>query len=186
MKIYIKNMVSQRCINLVKDELVKLGISVISIELGIVEITDALSDKQKVLLKNNLFLSGLELIEDKKVSLVERIKNILIEMIHYADEMPTINYSVYLSQQLKFDYVYLSNIFSEIEGKTIQQFIILHKIEKVKELLFYDEYNLTQISYLLNYSSVAHLSNQFKKITGYSPSSFKKQNLSRTSILEKI
>lgn len=186
MKLFIKNMVSQRCKMLVKSELERLNIQPISIELGIIDILGELSDKQRVLLKNNLFLSGLELIEDKKLILIERIKNVIIEMVHYADEFPSVNYSDYIKQRLNFDYVYLSNLFSEIEGRTIQQFIILHKIERVKELLSYDEHTLTEISYKLNYSSVAHLSNQFKKITGLSPSCFKKMKLNRSNILESI
>lgn len=179
-------MVSLRCKMLVKAELEKVGAEPLQIELGWAEIKDALTDKQKVILKNNLFVAGLPLIEDKKIAIIEGVKNAVIEMVHHADEFPIVNYSEYIKSRLNMDYVYLSNIFSEIEGRTIQQFIITHKIEKVKELLMYDEYNLTEISYKLNYSSVAHLSNQFKKITGLSPSCFKKMNMSRTEILENV
>lgn len=179
-------MVSLRCKMLVKAELEKVGATPLSIELGSAEIQDELTDKQKVILKNNLFVAGLPLIEDKKISIIEGIKNAVVEMVHHADEFPIVNYSEYIKSRLNMDYVYLSNIFSEIEGRTIQQFIITHKIEKVKELLMYDEYNLTEISYKLNYSSVAHLSNQFKKVTGLSPSCFKKMNLTRTQILENV
>jgi len=179
-------MVSLRCKILVNEELKKLGINDANVELGFVEVEQEISDKQLVLLKNNLYRYGLELIKDKKIALIERVKNVIINMIHNADEQPDINYSSYINKQLNLDYVYLSNLFSEVEGRTIQQFIILHKIEKVKELLMYNEYNLTEISYKLNYSSVAHLSNQFKKVTGYSPSSFKKMNLRRTQMLERI
>lgn len=130
--------------------------------------------------------SGLELLDDKKSILIERIKSVIIEMIHYSDEVPKVNYSDYISQKLDYDYTYLSNVFSEVKGTTIQQFIINHKIEKVKELLLYDELNLTEISYRLHYSSVAHLSNQFKKVTGLSPTFFKTLKSKRVLNLEDI
>ena len=130
--------------------------------------------------------SGLELLDDKKSILIERIKSVIIEMIHYSDEVPKVNYSDYISQKLDYDYTYLSNVFSEVKGTTIQQFIINHKIEKVKELLLYDELNLTEISYRLHYSSVAHLSNQFKKVTGLSPTLFKTLKSKRVLNLEDI
>jgi AraC-like DNA-binding protein len=134
----------------------------------------------------NLSLSGLELLDDKKSVLIEKIKNVIIEMIHYSDELPKVNYSEYISKKLNYDYTYLSNLFSEVKGITIQHFIILHKIERVKELLLYEEYNLTEISYLMQYSSVAHLSNQFKKVTGLSPSFYKLMKKKRGSNLEGI
>src|SRR4029078_6161347 len=133
-----------------------------------------------------LLKSGLELLDDKRSILIERIKNVITEMIHYSDELPTQNYSDYISEKLEYDYTYLSNIFSEVKGITIQQFIIIHKIERVKELLLYDELNLTEISYKLHYSSVAHLSNQFKKITGLSPSFYKKLKQKRKENLENL
>ena len=122
----------------------------------------------------------------KKVILIEKIKDVIIEMIHYSDELPEVNYSEYISEKLQHDYTYLSNSFSEEQGITIQHFIIIHKIEKVKELLLYDELNLTEIFYKLHYSSVAHLSNQFKKITGLSPSFFKKLKQKRQQNLENL
>jgi AraC-like DNA-binding protein len=131
-------------------------------------------------------MSGLELLDDKKAILIEKIKNVIIEMVHYTDELPKMNYSDYISEKLNHDYTYLSNIFSEVKGITIQQYIINHKIERVKELLLYDEMNLTEISYLLNYSSVAHLSNQFKKVTGLSPSFFKQLKQKRNQNLENV
>lgn len=152
------------------------------IELGMVEVQEDVTDRQREQLRENLLKSGLELLDDKKSILIEKIKNVIIEMIHYSDEVPRVNYSEYISEKLKYDYTYLSNVFSEVKGVTIQHFIILHKIEKVKELLLYDEINLTQISYKLHYSSVAHLSNQFKKITGLSPSYFKKIKQQRQNI----
>lgn len=137
-------------------------------------------------MKENLLRSGLELMDDKRSILIEKIKNVIIEMIHYADELPKINYSDYISEKLHHDYTYLSNIFSEVKGSTIQHYIILHKIEKAKELLLYDDLNLTEISYRLHYSSVAHLSNQFKKITGLSPSFYKQLKQKRKDNLENL
>jgi AraC-like DNA-binding protein len=167
-------MVSLRCKLMVKEELRKLGLHNAVIDLGVVELLENMSDEQRSRLRENLKKSGLELLDDNKSILIERIKNVITELIHYSDEIPTQNYSDYLSEKLNYDYTYLSNIFSEVKGITIQQFIILNKIERVKELLLYDELNLTEISYRMHYSSVAHLSNQFKKITGLTPSYFKK------------
>lgn len=179
-------MVSLRCKMMVKEELKKLGIRHAEIELGTVEIADELSVENRNLLKVGLARSGLELLDDKKSILIERIKNVIIEMIHYTDDVPQVNYSEYISEKLSYDYTYLSNAFSEVKGITIQQFIILHKIERVKELLLYDELNLTAIAEKMHYSSVAHLSNQFKKITGLTPSFYKKLKEKRTNNLENI
>lgn len=182
MKLYIKYMVSLCCKMIVDDELNKLGLPHRGVEHGIVEVLDEFTLDQRELLKKNLLKSGLELLDDKKSILIEKIKSVIVEMIHYTDEIPKINYSDYISEKLSYDYTYLSNIFSEVKGITVQQFIIIHKIEKVKELILYDELNLTEISYKLHYSSVAHLSNQFKKVTGLSPSFFKQLNLSANQI----
>jgi AraC-like DNA-binding protein len=171
---------------IVNDELKKLGLKHAVVELGTVEVLDEFDSDQRALLKTNLLKSGLELLDDKKSILIEKVKNVIIEMIHYADELPQVNYSDYISDKLDYDYTYLSNIFSEVKGITIQQYIIMHKIEKVKELILYDELNLTEISYKLHYSSVAHLSNQFKKVTGLSPSFFKQLKLKRKSNLENM
>ena len=179
-------MVSLRCKMMVKEELAKLGIKASSIELGVVEIPQDISKEQKTQLKENLQKSGLELLEDKRAILIERIKNVITEMIHYTDEIPNVNYSVFLSDKLKLDYTYLSNLFSEEKGMTIQQFIIINKIERVKELLLYNEMNLTEIAYKLHYSSVAHLSNQFKKNTGLSPSYYKQLKQKRNLNLENV
>ncbi|MBN1989328.1 MAG: AraC family transcriptional regulator [Bacteroidales bacterium] len=186
MKLYIKYMVSLRCKLMVKEELKKLGLCYVSVDLGVVEIMDGISDEQKEQLKRNLQRLGLELMDDKKSILIERIKNVIIEMIHYSDELPKVNYSVYISEKLGYDYTYLSNIFSEVKGITLQHYIILHRVEKVKELLLYDDLNLTEISYRLQYSSVAHLSTQFKKITGLSPSFYKKLKKKRIVNLENL
>lgn len=171
---------------IVKDELAKLGLHYVVLDLGTVEILENITKVQHDQLKENLLRSGLELLDDKRSILIEKIKNVIIEMIHYADELPAMNYSDYISEKLNYDYTYLANMFSEVRGITIQQFIIIHKIEKVKELLLYDELNLTEISYKLHYSSVAHLSNQFKKITGLSPSFYKLLKQKRDGNLENL
>jgi len=169
---------------LVKSELEKLGIAYKTVELGEAELEEPISNEQQEALKVVLAKSGLELMDDKKAMLVEKIKNVIIEMVHYSDEFPEANFSNFLSEKLNHNYTYLSNLFSEVKGTTIEHYIILHKIEKVKELIVYDELNLTEIAYKMNYSSVAHLSNQFKKITGLTPSFFKKLKSYRRSSLE--
>jgi AraC-like DNA-binding protein len=170
----------------VKEELKKLGVHFIVVDLGEVEIMEDLSGEKRERLKIGLLKAGLELMDDKRAVLIERIINVITEMIHYSDEIPKVNYSDFISEKLSYDYTYLSNIFSEVKGITIQQFIIIHKIERVKELLLYDELTLTEISYKLHYSSVAHLSNQFKKITGLSPSQFKQLKDKSRSPIENI
>lgn len=179
-------MVSNRCKMVVKEELKKMGLHFIVVDLGEIEIMEDISVNQRIELKNALLTSGLELMDDKKSVLIEKIKNVIIDMVHYSDELPKVNYSDYISEKINHDYTYLSNIFSEVKGITIQQFIIIHKIERAKELMLYDELNLTEISYKLNYSSVAHLSNQFKKVTGLSPSHFKKLKDKRRQPIEEI
>jgi AraC-like DNA-binding protein len=186
MKLYIKYMVSTRCKIAVKEELKKLGLHFIVVDLGEVEIMETLSSEQRSALKFGLLVSGLELMDDKRAVLIEKIQNVITEMIHHSDELPKTNFSDYLSEKLNYDYTYLSNLFSEVKGITIQQFIIHHKIERAKELLCYEEFNLTEISFKLHYSSVAHLSNQFKKITGLSPSEYKKLKDKRRSPIEEI
>lgn len=168
---------------IVKSELDKLGLTYGNIELGEVDVKDKITPKQQDHLKTALLRSGLELMDDKKAILIEKIKNVVVEMVHYSDNLPKSNFSDFLSQKLNYDYTYLSNLFSEVTGTTIEHYVIAHKIERVKELLLYDELNLTQISYLLNYSSVAHLSTQFKKVTGLTPTYFKKlKNKKRISL----
>ncbi|MHA7056295.1 helix-turn-helix domain-containing protein [Aquimarina sp. M1] len=179
-------MVSLRCKMMVKEELKKLGLQYVVVDLGIIRILEDITTKQRKQLKENLLNSGLELLDDKKSILIEKIKNIIIEMIHYTDELPLVNYSDYISNKADYNYTYLANIFSEVKGITIQQFIIIHKIERVKELLIYDELNLTEIAYKLHYSSVAHLSNQFKKITGLTPTFYKKLKEKRKQNLEDL
>ena len=179
-------MVSLRCKLMVKQELERLGLHHTSVELGMIEILETINEDQKLQLKQNLALSGLELLDDKKNILIYKIKNVIIEMVHYTDEVPKVNYSEYISEKLDYDYTYLSNLFSEVKGITIQHFIIKHKIERAKELIFYDQLNLSEISYKLHYSSVAHLSTQFKKVTGHSPSYYKKLGKARRGNLENL
>ncbi len=171
---------------MVKEELIKLGLRYIAVDLGVVEILGEITREQHDQLKENLAKLGLELMDDKKSILIDRIKNVIIDMVHYSDELPKVNYSDYISEKLGYDYTYLSNIFSDVKGITLQHFIIMHRIEKVKELLLYDELNLTEISYRLQFSSVAHLSNQFKKITGLTPSFYKQMKKKRQGNLENL
>ncbi len=163
-----------------------MGLHFTVVELGEVEITEELSAEQQQELKMALLRSGLELMEDKKSMLIEKIKNIVVEMVHYSDDPPILNFSAYLSEKLKYDYNYLSNLFSEVKGTTIEHFIIAHKIERVKELLIYNELTLTEIAAKLHYSNVAHLSNQFKKVTGLTPTFFKGMKNKRLIALENL
>jgi YesN/AraC family two-component response regulator len=179
-------MVSARCKMAVKEELRKLDLHFIVVELGEVEIMEDITDEQRNELKAGLLSSGLELMDDKRAVLIERIKTAVIEMVHYTDEQIKINFSVYLSEKLKHDYTYLANLFSEVQGTTIENYIILHKIERIKELIIYDELNITEIAWKMNYSSVAHLSNQFKKVTGLTPSHFKQLKVKRRTQIEDI
>jgi AraC-like DNA-binding protein len=167
----------------VKSELEKQGINYTSVELGEVDITGRVSKDQLDSLDASLKLTGLELMDDKKLILVEKIKTIIIELIHNSEGQLKINLSDFLSEKLNHNYTYLSNLFSEVKGTTIEQYTLSHKIEKVKELLVYDEHSLTEIAWKLNYSSVSHLSNQFKKMTGLTPSHFKNlKNKKRISL----
>lgn len=179
-------MVCLRCQMVVKFELTKLGLDYTSVELGEAEIIGDISANQHDQIKDALLKSGLELMDDKKSVLIEKIKNVIIEQVHYTEEPLKINFSEFLSQQLHHDYTYLANLFSEVQGITIEKFIIAHKIERVKELLVYDELNLTEIAYLMHYSSVAHLSTQFKKVTGLTPSHFNKLKEKRRFMLEEV
>lgn len=181
MKLYIKYMVSVRCKMMVQSELEKLGLPYVAVAFGEVELRDDISAQQKDQLRQALAISGLELMDDKKAILIEKIKSVILEMVHHEKEWPKMNFSDYLTSKLDYDYTYLANLFSEVTGITIEYFIIAHKIERVKELLLYDELNLTEISYKMNYSSVAHLSSQFKKVTGLTPTFFKQLKQKRRS-----
>lgn len=184
MKLFIKNMVGEQCKMQVKTELERLGIPFKFIELGVIELCEVLTLTQRYQFKENLLAYGMKLHEEKKCILIGKIKNSVLEMIQNSDKYPN-NYSSYLSKKLNYDYTYLANIFSEVNGYTIQQYIILNKIEVVKELILQDNLNLTEISYKLNYSSVAHLSCQFKKVTGLSPTDYKMLN-QRVALLESL
>lgn len=179
-------MVSNRCKMEVKAQLKKLGLHFANVKLGEVEVMEDITEEQHDKIKIALLQSGLELMDDKKAILIEKIKNVIIEMIHYSDELPKTNFSNYLSQKLNYDYTYMANLFSEKEATTIEHFIIMHKIEKVKELIIYDELTLTEIAWKLHYSSVAHLSAQFKKITGLTPSFFKSLKNRKRNTLEDV
>lgn len=179
-------MVSTRCKMVVKEELKKLGLHFIVVDLGEVEIMEDITPSQRNQLNTALISSGLELMEDKKAILIEKIKNVITEMIHHTDEAIKINYSDFISEKLDYDYTYLSNLFSEIKGITIQQFIIINKIERAKELIIYNELSLKEICFRLHYSSVPHFSNQFKKITGLSPVYFKSLKVRRRIALEHL
>ena len=179
-------MVSNRCKIAVKEELTKLGLHFIIVDLGEVDIMENITEEQRNQIKMVLLKSGFELMDDKRAVLIEKIKNAIIEMVHHSDQVIKINFSNYLSEKLNHDYTYMSNLFSEVQGTTIEQFIIAHKIERIKELIIYGELNITEIAWKMSYSSVAHLSNQFKKVTGLSPSHFKKLKDKRRSPLEDI
>jgi len=186
LKLYIKYMVSNRCKITVKEELKKLGLHFILVDLGEVEIMENLTEDQREQVKTELLNCGFELMDDRRAILIERIKNVIIEMVHHSEEIIKTNFSNYLSEKLNHDYTYLANLFSEVQGITIEQFIISHKIERIKELIIYGELNITEIAWKMNYSSVAHLSNQFKKVTGLSPSHFKQLKDKRRSPLEDV
>jgi AraC-like DNA-binding protein len=179
-------MVSNRCKMAVKEVLTKLGLHFKVVDLGEVDIMEIISPEQREQLKLELLSSGLELMDDKKAILIEKIKNAVVEMVHHADEQIKTNFSDYLGARLNHSYTYLANLFSEVQGTTIEHFIIAHKIEKIKELIIYDELNITEIAWKLNYSSVAHLSNQFKKVTGLSPSHFKQLKVKKRMPLEEV
>lgn len=170
----------------VKTELEKLGLHYIDVKIGEANIMEKLLPKQMAQLDKALRRSGLELMDNKKSILVERIKSAIIELVHYTDEQIKVNLSDFLSDKLNYNYTYLANLFSEVKGTTIEQFYLAHKIEKVKELIVYDELNLTEIAFKMHYSSVSHLSNQFKKITGLTPSHFKKLKNKRRGTLEDV
>lgn len=179
-------MVSARCKIVVKEELKKLGLHFILVDLGEIDIMENISPEVRGQLKAALLTSGLELMDDKRAMLIEKIRTAIIEMVHHSDETIKINFSNYLSEKLNHDYTYLANLFSEVQGTTIEQFLISHKIERIKELIIYGELTISEIAWKMNYSGVGHLSNQFKKVTGLSPSHFKKLKDRRRSPIEEV
>jgi len=179
-------MVSNRCILAVKEELRKLGLHFIVVELGEVEIMENITPEDREQLNSGLLKSGLELMDDKRAILIAKIKSAVIELVHHSDGVMKINTSDFISEKLNYDYTYLANLFSEVQGITIEHFIISHKIERIKELIIYNELNITEIARKMNYSSVAHLSYQFRKATGLTPSHFKQMKEKRRQPIEEI
>ncbi len=186
MKLYIKNMVCSRCKMVVRSELEKLRLTPITVELGEVELQEETIENQKAALQSNLNLLGFEIIDDKNSKTIEKIKNLIIDLVHYKNNELTVNLSEYISQNLLQDYNTLSNLFSEVANTTIEKYFISQKIEKVKELLMYDELSLSEIAIKLNYSSVGYLSNQFKKVIGFSPSYFKQLKVNKRKQIEDL
>lgn len=183
--IIIKNMVCPRCLEAVKDIFQGIDLSVIEMQLGKVSIPHPIAADQKLILKERLAQKGFELLDDKQTQLISEIKSIIIQEIHYSKTPSPVNLSTLLTKELPYDYSYLSRLFSSVEGRTIENFVLHQKIEKVKELLTYEELNLSEIAFKMNYSSSAHLSSQFKKVTGMTPTQFRKlQNQNRRSIDE--
>ncbi len=185
--LHIKNMVCNRCIKVVKDEFARLNLNIEKVELGKVVFNSVLQLDQIEEIRKILDENGFELIDDKKSKIIDQIKTLIIEITHYEKEISaSVNSSDYIAKKLGYDYSYLSNLFSSVEGITIEKYIISQKIEKVKELLVYDELSLNEISFQLGYSSVQHLSNQFKKITGLTPSHFKKLKENKRKPLDEV
>lgn len=179
-------MVCIRCVMVVRSAFEKMGLKYRCVKIGEAELMDELSEEQRTELNIRLKRSGLELLEDRKSILVEKIKNVIIELVHYTEDQIKVNLSDLLTEKLNYDYTYLANLFMEVKGTTIEQFFIFHRIERAKEFLVYDQLNLTEISYRLHYSSVAHLSGQFKKVTGLTPSEFKKLKTIRRATIENV
>lgn len=184
--LFIKNMVCNRCTLMVQKEIEKLGLTIVSIKLGEVELERELTPAEQETLDQALVALGFERIDDKKSQLIARIKTSIVALVHYQDNELKVNLSDFLSQELGHEYNYLSNLFSEIEGKTIEKYFIAQKVERIKELLVYDELSLSEIAHRLNYSSVAYLSNQFKKVTGLTPSHFKKIRENKRKPLDQV
>ena len=186
MNLYIKNMVCNRCIMVVKSEVEKLGLHPVAVELGEVALEKKISAPDKELLDQRLRSFGFEIIDDKRKRLIENIKTTILELIYSGEDLPKTTFSEHLSERFHQDYSYLSKLFSEVQGMTIEQYMIAQKIERVKELLVYDELSLSEIAHQLNYSSVSHLSKQFKKVTGLTPTHFKQVKEKKKIPLDKL
>jgi YesN/AraC family two-component response regulator len=186
MKVYVKNMVCNRCILIIKQLLDKQNLAYTNVQLGEIDLISDSNTGWQDALKAELHNLGFELIDDRKTRMIEKIKNTIVKMVHQEEDLPKSNISDYLAEQLHFDYNYLSYTFSEVENITIEKYIINQKIERVKELLVYDELSLNEIAYQMGYSSVAHLSNQFKKVTGLTPSHFKKVKENKRKPLDQL
>jgi AraC-like DNA-binding protein len=186
MKIYVKNMACESCKVFVKDALKELDILTVKIELGEIETKEDVSDDEKLKLNSKIKKVGLELLEKKQGVLIEKIRKVIIDYVYKSDEKPNIKFSILLSKELNHSYTYLANFFSEVEASTIEQYIIALKIERIKDLIIFGEHTLSEIAYILHYSSVAHLSSQFKKITGLTPSHFKALKEKRRITIQNI
>jgi len=185
-ELIIKNMVCPRCVTSVKEVFQQLNLSIGAIQLGKVSLNVKLKKNQKEQLEKRLLEQGFELLDGRQTKIINEIKSILIEAIHHQDEYTPVNFSTLLAEKIHFDYAYMSRLFSTVEGQTIERFVLAQKIEKVKELLMYDELNLSEIAYKMHYSSSAHLSAQFKKMTGMTPSAFKKLSHPKRKSLDEI
>jgi AraC-like DNA-binding protein len=186
MILYIKNMVNDRCKMIVKSDLEILGLHYVGVKLCEVEIVEDISEEQLIALNKRLSESGFSLISERNSILIEKIKAIIIELVHYSEKQLVVNLSDYLNLKLQHSYTYMANIFSKHQGITIEHYLLTHKIERAKELLIYNELNITEIAELLHYSSVAHLSNQFKKMTGLTPSQYRHLRLKRHEVPENV
>jgi AraC-like DNA-binding protein len=186
MKLFVKNMVCNRCKMVVKSEIEKFGLHPTSVELGEVEITEELSEQKKNQLNEQLLLFGFALMDDKKIRIIEKVKNLIVDLVQNKNSQLKTNLSDYLSTEIHHDYTYITNLFTQVEGTTIEQYFIAQKIERVKELLVYDEFSLSQIADDMGYSSVSHLSKQFKKVTGLTPSHFKQLRENKRRPLEEL
>lgn len=186
MKIYVKNMACESCKIFVREALDDLGIVQFKVELGEIETKEDISDNEKKELNGRIKKAGMELLEKKQGVLIEKIRKVMIDYVAHSDNMPNIKFSVLLSRELNHSYTYLANFFSEVEATTIEQYIIALKIERIKELIIFGEDTFSEIAHKLNYSSAAHLSSQFKKATGLTPSHFKALKEKRRIAIQNI
>ncbi len=186
MKIYIKNMACESCKLVVKEALKELDIIPVKVDLGEIETKEDMTDDEKLKLNSKIKKAGLELLEKKQGVLIEKIRKVMIEYVYKSDEKPNVKFSVLLSEKLNHSYTYLANFFSEVEATTIEQYIIALKIERIKELIIFGEHTFSEIAYKLHYSSIAHLSSQFKKVTGLTPSHFKALKEKRRITIQNI
>lgn len=186
MKIYVKNMACKSCKVVVKNALDELNLTAIKIELGEIETHEDVTDNQKKKLNSIIKKAGLELLEKKQGLLIEKIRKVVVDYVYNSDVKPQKKFSVLLSEQLGYSYAYLTNFFSEVEAATIEQYVILLKVERIKELIILEEFSISQIANKLHYSSTAHLSNQFKKATGLTPSHFKKLKEKRRITIQEL
>lgn len=186
MKIYVKNMACESCKIFVVEALEELGISTVKVDLGEIETKEDITDSDKIQLNSKIKVAGLELLEKKQGVLIEKIKNVMIDYVANLEKKSNIKFSVLLSQELNHSYTYLSNFFSEVEATTIEQYLIALKIERIKELIIFGDDNFSEIAHKLNYSSAAHLSTQFKKATGLTPSHFKALKEKRRATIQSM